>query len=216
MVISVILMIAYIVLRFIPCEENCRLVVQVVMNVCLVAVFAISYFESKMKTNKTEASDLYNLGWEYQYGKNRKQDFQQSAKYYLQAAEMGHVAAQCNIGYYYSRGIGVKQNIEKGLMWTRKGAEGGNKYAQYNLARDLIKIGQVDEGFLWLKKAARQWHPDAILSCGILCLGRMGGKKNTLKAIGYLLLALFTKNRTQAWQSLLSVDVNSTFPPQNA
>lgn len=203
MLIAFILMTAYIVLRFILHREDWRLVVQVVMNVCLAAVLIISYLESKMNASKNEVAGLYNLGWEYQYGKNRKQDFRLSAKYYLQAAKMGHVAAQCNIGYYYCQGIGVKQNIEEGLLWTRKGAEGGNKYAQYNLACDLIKKGQVDEGVSWLKKAARQWHPDAILSCGIAYLGEMGIEKNTLKAHVYLLLALFTKNRARAWQIII-------------
>lgn len=200
MVIAFILMIAYVVLRYILHRDDWRFVVQVVMNVCLVAVFIISYLESKTNVGKNEAADLYNLGWEFQYGKNRKQDFQLSAKYYLQAAEMGHAAAQCNIGYYYCQGIGVKQNIEKGLAWTRKGAEGGNKYAQYNLACDLIKKGQVDEGISWLEKAARKWHPDAILTCGIAYSGKMGIEKNMLRALGYLLLALFTKNHAQVWQ----------------
>ena len=60
-------------------------------------------------------------------------NYKQAAKWYLKAAEQGHLSAQHNLGYLYDNGVGVTQNYELALKWYKKAAEQGHASSQANL-----------------------------------------------------------------------------------
>ena len=61
----------------------------------------------------------YSPHYKY-YKTSPSPDYTKAAKWFLKAAEQGHIEAQCKISDCYFRGIGVPQNPTEALMWLRK------------------------------------------------------------------------------------------------
>jgi len=100
------------------------------------------------------------MGWHYYHGDGVKQNYEESFKWFLKAANLGEPSAQFNIGMMYSSGTGVKQDLVEASKWYRKSAEQGKASAQLNLGMMYISgrgIRQnIEEGTKWLTKAAEQ------------------------------------------------------------
>ena len=91
---------------------------------------------------------------------NRKKAF----GLYLQSANMGHFAAQCQVGIMYYNGNGTGQNLEESLRWLRKSAEQGGIYARIVLAQiysDDKKNEDPGEVLDWLIPVAQEGDADA-------------------------------------------------------
>ena len=62
------------------------------------------------------------------------QSFREAAKWYLEAADGGHAAAQNNLGSLCESGRGVAQSDAEAAKWYAAAAQQGNARAQSNLA----------------------------------------------------------------------------------
>jgi TPR repeat protein len=71
----------------------------------------------------------------YLQGKGVKQDYEEAAKWYLEAAGRGHAAAQCSLGILYNEGAGVAKDYTQAEKWFRMAADQGNPAACYYLAQ---------------------------------------------------------------------------------
>ncbi|MDC7287990.1 Hsp70 family protein [Blautia schinkii] len=107
---------------------------------------------------------LFALGSFY-YNKQTEDDYRTAARYFLKAADQGHVIAQSNLAAMYAEGQGVSKNYEQAFAWCKRAAEQGLPMAQYNLARMYILGRGVEQNHVeaknWLKKAAAQGDKDA-------------------------------------------------------
>lgn len=141
----------------------------------------------KKKENGAEtvliADSLFQTGQQLYNAKN----YAEAVKWYRQAAEQGHAAAQNNLGNCYYNGRGVTKNPDEAVAWWGKAAEQGYAAAQYNLGNCYYN-GQgvtkdLDKAAAWWGKAAKQGNSAAQYSLGnCYCFGE-GVKQNDNKAV---------------------------------
>jgi hypothetical protein len=112
---------------------------------------------------KAQAGDSaaeYQVGLEYDKGKEVPQDFDKAAMWYQKAAEQGDAGAEVNLGLLYGRGEGVPRDEAQANVWFRKAAEQGNATAQFDLGisyRDGKGVPQnYAQSAMWFRKAAEQ------------------------------------------------------------
>ena len=106
------------------------------------------------------AESQNNMGWHYYHGDGVPKDYEEAAKWFQKAANLGEPSAQFNLGMMYAAGTGVKQDLGEAAKWYRKSAEQNKTSAQLNLGMMYISgrgVRQnIDEGVKWLNKAADQ------------------------------------------------------------
>ena len=113
-----------------------------------------------------DADSLNNLGLAYQYGKNGKpKNYDEAARYYRLAADMGHAGAQNNLGFCYHNGWGVPQDMGQAAMWYRRSAEQGNAWGQSNYGT-CLEFGwgvskNLPAAIDMYRRAAAQGHASA-------------------------------------------------------
>ena len=56
--------------------------------------------------------------------------FDELFRLFSQAANQGHVTAQCNLGSCYEKGEGVEKNLSKAIEWYKTAAEQENERAK--------------------------------------------------------------------------------------
>lgn len=81
-------------------------------------------------------------------------------------AEKGDADAQFNLGQAYRLGRGVSTNLSTAKSWFERAASQGHVDAQTTLGLLLFQNGSQREGLAWLKKAAQQGEPRALLVYG--------------------------------------------------
>jgi len=81
-------------------------------------------------------------------------------------AEKGDADAQFNLGQAYRLGRGVPTNLSAAKTWFERAATQGHVDAQTTLGLLLFQNGDQAEGLGWLKKAAEQGEPRALLVYG--------------------------------------------------
>jgi hypothetical protein len=81
-------------------------------------------------------------------------------------AEKGDADAQFNLGQAYRLGRGVPTNLSAAKTWFERAANQGHVDAQTTLGLLLFQNGDQAEGLSWLKKAAEQGEPRALLVYG--------------------------------------------------
>jgi cell division septation protein DedD len=81
-------------------------------------------------------------------------------------AEKGDSDAQFNLGQAYRLGRGVPTNLSAAKTWFERAASQGHVDAQTTLGLLLFQNGDQAEGLSWLKKAAEQGEPRALLVYG--------------------------------------------------
>ncbi len=82
-----------------------------------------------------------------------EQDHEGAAVFYRQAAEAGHVRAQCSYGKCLYLGSGVPQDYAEAFRWFGKAAEANLDIAQYNLGIMYLKGVYVEKD----REAARKY-----------------------------------------------------------
>ena len=105
---------------------------------------------------------IFNKGAGYDNGDGVPEDDAEAAKWYLQAADQGHINAQFNLGVMYENREGVAENPVEAATWYRKAADQGDYRAQYNLGV-LYANGEgvpqnSSEGYVWMSLAAMSGH----------------------------------------------------------
>lgn len=133
--------------------------------------------EMAVLIKKAEGGDAIaqeHLGDNYYNGKGVERDYEESFRWYFNAALQGNGDAQYALGYMYEKGRGVDKNLGKSKYWFSEAAKSflgkaqmGDMDAQFYLGL-MYNEGQgvernYSEAAKWYKKAAEQDHPLAIL-----------------------------------------------------
>ncbi len=112
-------------------------------------------------SSKDAAEEAFRRGERYFDGLGVSQDYEEAAKWYLLAAEMGHGIAQYGMATLYERGLGVSEDFERAVFWYHKAANSENPASSkaqaalgiahqmgMGVSRDLTLAAQ------WFEKAA--------------------------------------------------------------
>jgi hypothetical protein len=83
--------------------------------------------------NNNDPKCQVKLAISYFYGLGVKQDYNEAAKWYKEAAIQGSAIAQYNLGLIYYKGDGVPLNYSTAIQWYERAADQGYSLAQYNL-----------------------------------------------------------------------------------
>jgi hypothetical protein len=101
-------------------------------------------------------------------------NYEESAKWFLMAAEQGLAGAQLKLGLAYKDGKGVTINATESAKWLRQAADQGLAQAQMYLAIAYLSgYGlplDAEEALKWLLRAANQGYSSAQLSLGLYYL----------------------------------------------
>ena len=134
-------------------------------------------------------------------------DEEQAQRWFLLAADSGHVRAQYNVGQSYLRGIGTKRSYFESVKWFRRAADKGFHRAQYRLGQAYRKgLGlRVDhqQAIKWYVAAAERGLDRAYYRLGRAYQNGEGVDKNPVEALKWFILSTdskSTKLRTAAIQ----------------
>jgi cell division septation protein DedD len=131
--------------------------------------YATAIREWQVAADKGDRNALFNLGQIYRMGKGVPRNFDMAEHYYLEAAKLGHSAAQGNLGtlYYFGKADG-KPQLEAAVKWWRAAAENGDPRSQYMMGvlyfngkfveRDMITA------YAWMTLAAQSRLKEAVES----------------------------------------------------
>ncbi|EFC35961.1 predicted protein [Naegleria gruberi] len=80
------------------------------------------------QNNNTNA--LFNIGYMFETGLGREQNYSEALEWYEMAAEQGDPEAQFTVGLFYEFGKGVEKDEEQAREWYWKAARCGHADAQ--------------------------------------------------------------------------------------
>ena len=110
----------------------------------------------KVLGNKGDADALYRVGrYDIQRGLNEV-----GIKWYVAAAEKGHVQAEMELADMYLQGKVVTQSNDRAIYWYQKAAENGDMNGQFRLGMmylngEYVKKDLV-QAYRWLRLAGAQ------------------------------------------------------------
>lgn len=93
-------------------------------------------------------------------------DYARAAAIWRPLAERGDADAEFNLGQAYRLGRGVPLNLGMAKSWFEKAAASGHLDAETTLGLLLFQNGDQAEGLKWLRRAAEQDEPRALLVYG--------------------------------------------------
>jgi uncharacterized protein len=96
----------------------------------------------------------------------QRSDYSRAVAIWRPLADKGDPDAQFNLGQAYRLGRGVPINLAAAKTWFERAANQGHVDAQTTLGLLLFQNGDQPEGLKWLKKAADQGEPRALLVYG--------------------------------------------------
>lgn len=96
----------------------------------------------------------------------QRADYSGAVAIWRPLAEKGDADAQFNLGQAYRLGRGVPTNLAAAKTWFERAANQGHVDAETTLGLLLFQNGDQSEGLKWLKKAAQQDEPRALLVYG--------------------------------------------------
>ena len=137
---------------------------------------------------QTTASQMYETGFDFHYGKNGKtKDDIKAVEWFRKAADQGFAEAQAQLGYMYLYGYGVKKDHAEAIKWYRLAAEQENASAQNQLGFMYLNGYGVDkdyaEAIVWYLKAAEQGHPSGQNGIGFIYQNGYGVNKDYAEAL---------------------------------
>jgi hypothetical protein len=96
----------------------------------------------------------------------QRADYSGAVAIWRPLAEKGDADAEFNLGQAYRLGRGVPTNLAAAKTWFERAANQGHVDAETTLGLLLFQNGDQSEGLNWLKKAAQQGEPRALLVYG--------------------------------------------------
>lgn len=96
----------------------------------------------------------------------QRADYSGAVAIWRPLAEKGDSDAEFNLGQAYRLGRGVPTNLSAAKTWFERAANQGHVDAETTLGLLLFQNGDQEEGLKWLKKAAEQGEPRALLVYG--------------------------------------------------
>lgn len=101
-------------------------------------------------------------------------------------AEKGDADAQFNLGQAYRLGRGVPINLALAKSWFERAADAGHLDAETTLGLLLFENGQQAEGLKWLRRAAVEGEPRALLVYGTALYNGDGVTQDRLLGYAYV------------------------------
>ena len=96
----------------------------------------------------------------------QRSDYSGAVTIWRPLAEKGDADAEFNLGQAYRLGRGVPTNLSAAKTWFERAANQGHVDAETTLGLLLFQNGEQADGLKWLKKAADQGEPRALLVYG--------------------------------------------------
>ena len=96
----------------------------------------------------------------------QRSDYSGAVAIWRPLAEKGDADAEFNLGQAYRLGRGVPTNLAAAKTWFERAANQGHVDAETTLGLLLFQNGEQPEGLKWLRKAADQGEPRALLVYG--------------------------------------------------
>lgn len=96
----------------------------------------------------------------------QRADYSRAVAIWRPIAEKGDADAEFNLGQAYRLGRGVPTNLAAAKTWFERAANQGHVDAQTTLGLLLFQNGEQADGLKWLKQAAEQGEPRALLFYG--------------------------------------------------
>lgn len=117
-------------------------------------------------------------------------DFTEAARYYLKAAEAGHLASMTRYALFAKDGLGMTKDEALAARWFRKAADGGQDAAMTNLG-GLYETGRgvkqdFAEAALWYRRAADKGHVFAMHRLALLLEAGRGVDRDDKEAVRLL------------------------------
>ena len=113
----------------------------------------------------------------------QKSDYAGAVAIWRPLADKGDPDAEFNLGQAYRLGRGVPINLAAAKTWFERAAKQGHLDAETTLGLLLFQNGDQPEGLKWLKKAADQGEPRALLVYGTALVN--GDSVTQDPALGY-------------------------------
>ncbi|HEY8433784.1 MAG TPA: SPOR domain-containing protein [Sphingomicrobium sp.] len=113
----------------------------------------------------------------------QRSDYAGAVAIWRPLAEKGDADAEFNLAQAYRLGRGVPTNLSAAKTWFERAASQGHVDAQTTLGLLLFQNGDQAEGLKWLKKAAEQGDPRALLVYGTALVN--GDSVTQDPALGY-------------------------------
>ncbi len=140
-----------------------------------------------------DAEAQTQLALMYEKGEGIKQDYDEAARWYQEAAHQEDPRAQNNLGAFYQKGISVKRDPFKGAVLYKKASSKGYVPAKYNLAlchlEGLGAIKSYVAAAQLLEEASETGYAAAYFVLGALYQSGKGVEKNLEKAADLYLKA---------------------------
>jgi|TARA_B100001564_G_C20604945_1_gene654670 TPR repeat protein len=116
---------------------------------------ASDFFDStKVSAEQGDVSAQLSMGIMYHDGKEIKQDYKKSLKWFEKSANQGDALAQLYLSSFYYYGKGVRQDYGKAFQWALKSANQGDADAQ-----GLIGVHYEEgKGVQVNKNEAKKWY----------------------------------------------------------
>src|SRR6476646_7326824 len=140
----------------------------------------------------------------------QKADYATAVTIWRPLALGGDADAQFNLGQAYRLGRGVPINLAMAKSWFEKAANSGHLDAATTLGLLLFQNGNQSEGIKWLKQAAEQGEPRALLVYGTALYNGDGVTQDRLLGYAYVSRAAAqglgpAKDTLEQLDSLISV-----------
>jgi putative methionine-R-sulfoxide reductase with GAF domain len=97
----------------------------------------------------------YELGTRYHYGDGVTQSDPEAVKWFIRAAEQGHVVSQATLGYFYWVGQGVPRDITKAYFWSILARAGGDEASKYRI--ESLSSNMTRAQALAIQQEAEMW-----------------------------------------------------------
>src|SRR5215213_9208553 len=96
----------------------------------------------------------------------QRADYSAAVGIWRPLAQAGDADAQFNLGQAYRLGRGVPLDLPAAKLWFERAARSGHVDAQTTLGLLVFQNGDRPQGLKWLKQAADQGEPRALLVYG--------------------------------------------------
>jgi hypothetical protein len=117
----------------------------------------------------------------------QRADYSGAVAIWKPLAEHGDADAEFNLGQAYRLGRGVPLDLGSAEMWFQRAANSGHVDAQTTLGLLLFQNGDRASGLKWLRRAAEQGEPRAMLVYGTALYNGDGAPQD--KLLGYAFIS---------------------------
>lgn len=116
----------------------------------------------------------------------QQSDYRNAVAIWRPLAEAGDADAQFNLGQAYRLGRGVPLDLAAARIWFERAARSGHLDAETTLGLLTFQNGDRSAGLKWLKQAADQGEPRALLVYGTALYNGDGVTQDRLRGYAYV------------------------------